>query len=64
MDAQVQEYVQYEVDSFQDSKDGKTSTLIITCSSGKEVKFIMPIKKIDSLDTRSIYNKLQKECST
>lgn len=51
----------YTVDEFIDNRDG-TSTLLVTCASGKPVRFTMPTKRISMLDEEALYQIIKLEC--
>lgn len=52
---------QYSVDEFIDNRDG-TSTLVVTCASGKELRFTIERKRLDMLDEEGLYQIIKKEC--
>ena len=51
----------YSVDEFRDNRDG-TSTLVITCASGKELQFTIPTKRLNMLDEEGLYQIIKLEC--
>lgn len=50
-----------EVDGFIDNKDG-TSTLVVSCANGKQVRFSIATKRLKSLSVDAIYDVINKEC--
>lgn len=51
----------YSVDEFVQNHDG-TSTLRITCASGKEISFTIPDKRLNMLDEEGLYRIIKLEC--
>jgi hypothetical protein len=51
----------YSVDEFIDNRDG-TATLLVTCASGKELRFRVDRKRLDKLDEEGLYQIIKLEC--